>query len=127
MAIIPAVNAMTEAGFIDAPRDPVLRSLYQYWDTVRGARPMPSRADIDPAEIPKLLPYILMYNATPGGGYTIRLVGEEVERFVGRNATGEPAGSVMNRPAAELMINILDAVVTERVPKFRAGKTHWHP
>jgi len=62
----------------------------------------------------------------PGGGYTIRLVGDEVERFVGRNATGERAGSVMPPRAAELMVTILDAVATERAPKFRAGKAHWY-
>jgi hypothetical protein len=124
--MIPAANSMTEAGFIDAPRDALLRTLHEYWNKVRGSRPMPSRADIDPVEIPKLLPYILMYNVTPGGGYTIRLVGEAVEQFVGRNATGEAAGTVMNPRAAEMMVTILDAVATERVPKFRSGKAHWY-
>jgi len=47
--------------------------------------------------------------------------------FVGRNLTGQAAGSIMEPPAAELIINILDAVATGRVPKFRAGKAHWHP
>lgn len=125
MATTPAADSGTEARFIDAPHDPLLRSLYDYWNKVRGTRKMPTRADIDPVEIPKLLPYILMYNATPGGGYTIRLVGEEVQRFVGRNATGESAGAVMNTRSAELIVSILDAVATERVPKFRAGKAHW--
>jgi hypothetical protein len=78
-----------EAVFIDAPRDADLRTLYEYWDTVRGDRPMPRRADIDPSEIPRLLPYVIMYNALPGGGgYTIRLVGEEVVRLNGSNGTG---------------------------------------
>jgi hypothetical protein len=126
MATIPAADPGAEARFIDAPRDAVLRALYDYWNKVRGTRKMPSRADIDPVEIPKLLPYILLWNATPGGGYTIRLVGEEVQRFFGRNATGEAAGSDMTPRSAELMIGILDAVATERVPKFREGKAHWH-
>lgn len=122
----PAVNSETEAVFIDAPRDPHLRALHEYWDTARAGRLMPSRADIDPVKMPKLLPYILMYNVVPGGGYTIRLVGQEVERFVGRNATGEPAGAIMTPRAAETMIMVLDTVATSRAPKFRAGKAHWH-
>lgn len=113
--------------FISEPQAPILRALYKHWDALRGDRPMPRRADIDPTEIPRLLPYILMYTVLPVGGYTIRLVGEEVVRFVGRNATGEPAGSALPPRAAERLREILDAVVTERAPKFRAGKAHWQP
>jgi hypothetical protein len=123
-----AANTITEAVFIDAPRDADVRALYEYWNGLRGDRTMPSRQDIDAAAIPKLLPYIIMYTVVAdGGGYTVRLVGEEVVRFVGRNMTGHAAGSIMEPPAAELIIKILDAVATEREPKFRAGKAHWHP
>jgi hypothetical protein len=87
---------------------------------------MPARADIDPADIPHLLPHILMYNVDGPGRYTVRLVGEAVQSFVGKNTTGRPAGSIMPQCAAAIMIQILDAVVAERAPKFRAGKAHWH-
>jgi len=123
-----AGDSGTEAVFIDGPRDADIRALYEYWNTVRGDRAMPQRADIDPSEIPKLLPYIIMYNAVPGGGgYTIRLVGEEVVRLNGSNGTGRQAGSIMTPRGAEMMTKILDAVATERVPKFRAGRAYWHP
>jgi hypothetical protein len=119
---------VTEPVFIDKPRDADLRALYAYWNALRGDRSMPQRADIDPVDIPKLLPYIVMYTVLPDrGGYTIRLVGEEIVSFIGRNATGHPAGSAMPPRAAEILIKILDAVATERVPKFRAGKAHWQP
>ena len=89
---------------------------------------MPQRADIDPTAIPKLLPHIMMYNVLPNaGGYTIRLVGEEVVDFIGRNATGQPAGSALPPHAAEMLNKILDEVAAKRMPKFRAGKAHWHP
>jgi hypothetical protein len=119
---------VTEPVFIGEPRDPDLHALYEYWNTLRGDRPMPKRTDIDPVDIPKLLPYIVMYTVLPdGGGYTIRLVGEEIVSFIGHNATGHPAGSAIPARAAEILIKILDAVVAERVPKFRAGKAHWQP
>jgi len=122
------VRPVTEPHFIDAPHDPDLQALYEYWDTLRGERPMPRRADIDPAKIPRLLPHIVMYTVMPGGGgYTIRLVGEEVVSVAGRNATGQPAGSTMPPRAAEILNTILDEVATERVAKFRAGKAHWQP
>lgn len=114
------------AAFIAAPRHPWLREFYGYWQTLRGGRAMPSRVDIDPTRIPKLLPQILMYNVEGPGAYTIRLVGENVRSFVGQNATGRPAGSTMEPRSAETMMRILDAVVAEQTPKFRAGKAHWN-
>ena len=116
---------ITEAAYIDAPRDPRIKALYDYWNALRRGRAMPSRADIDPIEIPALLPYIIMYDVGASGGYTVRLVGEEVVRFVGQNLAGHPAGSTMPPRSAEMMVKILDAVTSERAPKFRAGKTHW--
>ena len=118
-------GAVTEATFIDTPRDSRIQALFAYWDGLRQGRAMPARADIEPAAIPRLLPHVFMYGVGSDGGYTIRLVGEEVVNFVGRNATGNPAGAVMQPRSAEVIVKILDAVTSERAPKFRAGKAHW--
>jgi hypothetical protein len=118
---------VTEAAYIHAPRDPRIKALYAYWDGLRRGRAMPARVDFDPTAIPALLPNIIMYDVTASGLYTIRLVGEEVVNFVGRNRAGCAAGTGMPPRAAEMTIEILDAVTGERMPKFRAGKAHWHP
>ena len=122
-----AISTFLDAVFIEAPRDPDLQMLHEYWNSLRDGRAVPRRADLDPGKIPRLLPYIMMYNVVPGGGYTIRLVGEEVVRFVGRNATGQPAGSTLSPRSAETVVAILDMVTRERAPKFRTGKAHWQP
>src|SRR5262249_27539334 len=120
-------EAVTGAFYIEAPRDVRIKALYDYWDGLRCGRKMPSRADVDPAAIPSLLPHIIMHDVQPGGGYTIRLVGEAVVDFVGRNGTGRPAGSMLPPHAVDVAVAILDAVTSERAPKFRAGKAHWQP
>jgi hypothetical protein len=123
----PSIS-ITEAAYIDAPRDADIRALFEYWDAIRGDRVMPSRQDIDPTAIPKLLPCVFMYTVVAdGGGYTIRLAGEELLALVGSNPTGQPAGSTMTPRGAETLIKVLDAVRMERVPKFRAGKAYWQP
>jgi hypothetical protein len=122
-----AAEPITEAVFIEAPRDPRIKALYDYWNALRGDRAMPARSDIDPTAIPGLLPYVIMYDVAADGGYTVRLVGEEVVRFVGSNATGRPAGATMPPRSAEMIVNILKTVTRERAPRFRAGKTHWQP
>lgn len=120
-------DGVIEADFLPAPRHSKIRLLHGYWLARRGARLMPARADIDPVDIPALLPHILMYNVDAPGQYTVRLVGEAVQAFVGKNTTGQPAGTCMPDFSAKMMIQILDAVVAERAPKFRAGKAHWRP
>lgn len=118
---------ITEAVFIDSPRDARLKTLYDHWNALRGERSMPARSDFDPTAIPRLLPHIILYGVGDDGGYTVRLVGEEVVQFVGRNAAGGPAGHTMPPRAAQMLKAILDAVTGEGAPKFRAGKAHWHP
>ena len=113
---------------IDMPCDTDIRAIYEYWDQLRDGRPMPARADIDPTAIPKLLPYLFMYNVLPDGtGFTIRLVGEELIHSAGSNPVGQAAGSTMTPQGAEMIVKILCAVVEEQAPKFRAGRMYWHP
>jgi len=45
---------------IDRLDHPKLIQLYRYWDSKRAGRRMPSRSDIDPLEIPKLLPHLIL-------------------------------------------------------------------
>jgi hypothetical protein len=119
-------ESITAAAFIDQPRDPGLAMLYAYWQQKRGDRLMPARADIDPADFRKLLPFVVLYNVEGLGGlYTFRLVGGAVVQFVGRNFTGMPAGSEMEPTAAAAMTRLLDLVVTSRAPKFRIGRAFW--
>ncbi|HXC28886.1 MAG TPA: PAS domain-containing protein [Stellaceae bacterium] len=112
---------------LDAPRDQRLKALHDYWNRLRGDRKMPSRADFDPIDIPHLLPLIVLYAVQQDGGYTVRLVGEEVVQFTGRSATGRPAGATLPPEAAERLTSILAAVCDERAPRFRAGKARWIP
>jgi len=122
-----AAGPITEAAYLDAPRDARSKALYAYWDTVRGSRAMPARADIDPTAIPRLLPFIVMYNVAEDGNFRVQLVGEEIVQFAGVNGTGGPAGATMPARAAAMVVKILEAVKAERAPKFRAGKAHWQP
>jgi hypothetical protein len=47
-------------GTAEPARSPKVRELHDYWRAKRGSRRMPSRADIDPAEIKPLLPYVIL-------------------------------------------------------------------
>jgi hypothetical protein len=72
-----------------------LRSLYQYWGQKRQGRPMPARSDISPADIPRLLPNLMIVEAVPPARFRYRLVGSELVRRFGRDPTGQFADEVL--------------------------------
>ena len=82
-------DGIREARDIPAPVDPILVRLYVYWQSKRAGRPMPSRADIDAAELRGLIYHVMHYDVVePGRLYRIRLVGQAIIDFVGVNYTG---------------------------------------
>jgi hypothetical protein len=71
------------------PREEELKELLAYWEARRGMRPMPARADIDPVDIPSLLPYIvLVETAETLGDFRYRLCGTEFCRGFEGERTG---------------------------------------
>jgi hypothetical protein len=112
---------------IAAPKAPILVRLFDYWHAKRAGRLMPSRADIDPAELRGLVLNVMLYDVVePGRLYRIRLVGQAIVDFVGANNTGKMAGDGMPPEAARRMIDILDSVVANRAPRCRQGSAYWH-
>ena len=65
------------------------RQLYDYWLERSSDRDMPSRADINPAHIPKLLPYISLVDvAAETSRCRIRLAGTRLRDVFDREITG---------------------------------------
>lgn len=69
---------------------------YHYWDRARdtpdgGQRTMPRRQDIDPIEIPDLLPYLVLTEVLPEAPWLrYRLVGTRQVAIRGHDPTGLP-------------------------------------
>ena len=60
-----------------------------YWDRIRAGRPMPSRADFDPVDIPKLLPVTILVDVLRDPlDFRYRLLGTEIDRIVKANYRG---------------------------------------
>jgi hypothetical protein len=78
--------------------DPRLEQAYLYWHARAAGREMPSRADIDPIDIPKLLPDVMLVERLESGRYRYRLIGTENARAHGINATGRFLDEVLPGP-----------------------------
>lgn len=105
---------------IDLPSaTPRLRSGYDYWNARRGQRPMPSRADIDPAEIKPLLPHVILLDVIQAPlDFRYRLIGTTVDDHSSGRFTGMRMSDVPHqRPPGRLWSN-LEWVVAERRPKI---------
>ena len=105
------------------------QAVYHYWNKKRGARAMPTRADIDPAELVRFLPTIMLVDVRPGrsitGGpvYVYRLVGTAEVEVRGQDPTGHP---VETHGVGESLIDAVrnyDQVYERRAPWFDAYET----
>ena len=66
-----------------------LRQLHDYWNQRRAGRRMPARADIDPLDIPRLLPNLLLIDVETGSGrLKVRVAGTHVVEMYGSDYTG---------------------------------------
>jgi len=70
-------------------QDPILSPLWRYWDAKRGRRRMPLRREIEPAEIPRLLPHLQLVDRVEGKGFRYRLTGSAIVQGYGFDATGK--------------------------------------
>jgi hypothetical protein len=60
-------DGFRDAEDLAAPADPILVRLFKYWQSKRGNRLMPSRADIDPTELRSLVYNVMLYDVVEPG------------------------------------------------------------
>jgi hypothetical protein len=94
-----------------------VRAVHAYWTAKRGRRRMPRRADIDPLEIRRYLPLVMLVDVTDDERrYVYRLVGtgEVAER--GNDPTGKSLGEAFFGGSREEAFASYDYVVRNRAP-----------
>jgi hypothetical protein len=64
--------------------------LLEYWNRLRGGRAMPARCDFDPAEVPTLLPKLVLIDVAEGStDFRFRLIGTAITAQSSRDYTGQ--------------------------------------
>jgi hypothetical protein len=96
--------------------------LYRYWLAERRFRSMPARSDINPADIPALLPYLIIVDKIDDR-LRYRLVGTAAVQEIGRDPTGSIVGSNASTPeSAAAARAIHERVFTTAHPVFATGE-----
>jgi len=72
--------------------------LYKYWNGRRVAGSAPTRRDIDPLDITRVLPFVAIAERRDGG-YFWRLIGTAIVQHFGADHTGERYGAHFSPPA----------------------------
>jgi hypothetical protein len=108
----------------DIPPESLVLELHHYWRSLARADQLPSRSQIDPVDIARiLLPWIFMVDVLNDGckpDYRYRLAGTSNVRLVGRDPTGKLASSIFRDDDRTFMMETFHTTVRERQP------TYWH-
>ena len=107
-----------EPGFLEhCPKEVV--EIFRYWEAKRGDRPMPRRADIDPADFPRHLPGILLVDVESVdnhgvGVFRYRVVGTAEVTLRGHDPTGKRIEEGFWGPSLEDVIDSYEHVRKKR-------------
>jgi PAS domain len=103
---------------VDMPNpitDPRLQGALDYWRRKSGGKLLPSRADIDPIDIPTLLPHVMLVEVLSSGRYRYRLIGTENTEAQGVHATGRYLDEVLPGPEYKAhVLGLYDECVRSR-------------
>jgi hypothetical protein len=87
---------------------------------------LPRRQDIEPVEIPELLPYLVLYDVVPQESgcprYRTRLVGTRVVELLGDETTGKFLDDFLPIKKGAEIIGEYDRILTTKQPHYLEGR-----
>jgi hypothetical protein len=93
------------------------RDLYGYWRSCAGGKPVASRFDIDPVDIPRLLPGLSLLDAGENlDALRYRLAGTRVREIYGTEITGRAVFDAKLQHKREYWRSVYGKVITEQTP-----------
>ena len=109
--------------FIDALDEPLLAELYRYWCDRRQQRFAPARADIDPVDIPQLLPYIALSeiiqdDASGTQRIRYRLAGTQIEAHFGCGLTNRYLDELKFGDYLRYILDLYDRLIADKAPVY---------
>jgi hypothetical protein len=91
------------------------RELYAYWQELRGRRPAPERAEIEPGAIRQILSESFILALDRASDYPFRLAGTRVCALFGRELKAESFVSLWDEPSRRTIRDLLGVLAEEWV------------
>jgi len=102
-----------------------LGELVNYWMARRRTRDMPSRADLDPADLRLLLRHVFLVDVLRDPlAFRYRLVGTNIVRVAGRDVTGLHVADAVPKRLRHAYVELYTAVAENRAP-LRVTGSSW--
>jgi hypothetical protein len=112
-------------------RHPSTRKLFDYWNTRRGRRTAPDRADIEPGAIRHILADTFILSYDEAAGHPFRIAGTRACAAFGRELKGEGFLNLWSAESRQQMRDLVSVVATEAIgvvasaqATATAGTTH---
>ncbi|MDO8837968.1 MAG: PAS domain-containing protein [Parvibaculum sp.] len=103
-----------------------LAALHRYWQDKRRHGTLPARRDIDPVEIPRLLPHIALLDILRDPlDWRYRLVGTRIVEVMGAERTGKRMRELFTPPAIEATVTLMTELLATREPLAFSGRLFW--
>lgn len=97
-------------------KHPSARALHAYWDRLRRGRAAPERAEIDPADIGRLLGDIFLLENAENPRYAVRLAGTRLCALIGHEMRGRSFGAFFAADDRATLFGLLDSVADGQMP-----------
>ena len=105
---------------------PSLRRLFTYWDTKRAGRIAPARYEIDPVDLPDILPHLFIYRVIDGGAdFRMSLFGTALVEAFRRDFTGESFENIFKGPDRDAIHAEYRQVAVEARPGCARHDASW--
>lgn len=97
-------------------KHPSVRALHAYWDRLRKGRAAPERAEIEPAEIGRLLGDIFLLENGENPRHAVRLAGTRLCALIGHELRGRSFGAFFAAEDRATLFGLFEAVADGQTP-----------
>ena len=95
----------------------IIAQARRYWERIRGERSMPRRGDLDPVEIPRLLPFVMLVDVLAEPlDFRFRLIGSAIQAIIARNYVGRRFSELPHMVKGNMIWAEYEAVVSQHRP-----------
>jgi hypothetical protein len=93
--------------------DPILTSLERYWRSLRHARHIPVRNDLNPSKIDHALPYAFILQRVAPGTARFRVAGQRVHDMIKMDARGMPFSTLFHPECRDDIASLIETAFGE--------------
>lgn len=93
--------------------NPILTNIERYWQTLRRARHLPLRNDIEPSQIDQALPHAFILQRVAPGIARMRVAGQQLHELLKMDARGMPISTLFEPETRLEIADLIEAAFQE--------------